>query len=135
MSLNVLSNGGTCSSWPTILDRAAAVSTAYTLVVGPQQVWKIPRASRAGFASEPISASVMADLAERRCTMEEARDELDDNLQLAYRDGLPIRAVILEGEKRDHLDSESESSAVEKRILDLVPWLLPVTTSQPATAW
>lgn len=48
--------------------------------------------------------------------------ELDENLQLAYRDGLPVRAIILDGEKRDHLDSESKSSEVEKRLLDPVPW-------------
>ncbi|MFK4528048.1 5-methylcytosine-specific restriction protein A [Bradyrhizobium japonicum] len=48
--------------------------------------------------------------------------ELDDNLRIAYRDGLPIRAIILESEKRDHLDAEAESSAVEKRRLDPVPW-------------
>ena len=33
-------------------------------------------------------------------------NELDANLQLAYRDGLPIRAIILQGEKRDHFDAE-----------------------------
>lgn len=49
-------------------------------------------------------------------------NELDENLRLAYREGLPIRAIILEGEKRDHLDAESGSSAVEKRLLDPVPW-------------
>lgn len=49
-------------------------------------------------------------------------DELDANLQLAYRDGLPIRAIILDGAKRDHLDAESESSEVEKRYLDPEPW-------------
>jgi hypothetical protein len=48
--------------------------------------------------------------------------ELDDNLLMAYRDGLPIRAIILEGQKRDHLDSEAESSEVEKRMLDTAPW-------------
>lgn len=49
-------------------------------------------------------------------------NELDENLRIAYRDGLPIRAIILEGEKRDHLDAESKSSAVEKRLLDPVAW-------------
>jgi hypothetical protein len=49
-------------------------------------------------------------------------NELDENLRIAYRDALPIRAIILEGEKRDHLDGESESSAVEKRLLDPVAW-------------
>jgi 5-methylcytosine-specific restriction protein A len=49
-------------------------------------------------------------------------DELDENLRLAYRDGLPIRAVILDGVKRDHLDAESESSEVECRLLDPTPW-------------
>lgn len=48
--------------------------------------------------------------------------ELDENLRLAYRDGLPIRAIILEGDKRDHLDAEAKSSAVEKRLLDPVLW-------------
>lgn len=48
--------------------------------------------------------------------------ELDENLLMAYRDGLPIRAIILEGQKRDHFDSESESSEVELRLLDSVPW-------------
>ncbi|MGY4467319.1 5-methylcytosine-specific restriction protein A [Bradyrhizobium sp. LB9.1b] len=48
--------------------------------------------------------------------------ELDANLLMAYRDGLPVRAVILGGQKRDHLDAESESSAVEKRLLDTMPW-------------
>lgn len=49
-------------------------------------------------------------------------NELDENLRIAYRDGLPVRAIILEGEKRDHLDAEAESSAVEKRRLDPLPW-------------
>jgi 5-methylcytosine-specific restriction enzyme A len=49
-------------------------------------------------------------------------NELDENLRIAYRDGLPVRAIILEGEKRNHLDAESESSAVEKRLLDPMPW-------------
>ncbi|MBB4367760.1 hypothetical protein GGD63_000529 [Bradyrhizobium sp. cir1] len=49
-------------------------------------------------------------------------NELDENLRIAYRDGLPIRAIILQGEKRDHLNAESESSAVEKRLLDPVAW-------------
>ena len=39
----------------------------------------------------------------------------------AYRDGLPMQNEI--------------TLTSELRILDLVPWLLPVTTSQPATAW
>uniref|UniRef100_Q07U56 Restriction endonuclease-like protein n=1 Tax=Rhodopseudomonas palustris (strain BisA53) TaxID=316055 RepID=Q07U56_RHOP5 len=48
--------------------------------------------------------------------------ELDQNLKLAYQKGLPIRAIILGGEKRDHLDAESRSSVVQKRLLDPVPW-------------
>jgi len=48
--------------------------------------------------------------------------ELDENLQLAYRDGLLVRAIILDGSKRDHLDAEAKSSEVEKRLLDAVPW-------------
>lgn len=31
-------------------------------------------------------------------------NELDENLLTAYREGLPIRAIILDGEKRDHFD-------------------------------
>ncbi|WP_152535985.1 hypothetical protein [Bradyrhizobium sp. Ai1a-2] len=42
-------------------------------------------------------------------------NELDKNLLTAYREGLPIRAI-------NHLDAESEPSAVEKRLLDPVPW-------------
>jgi hypothetical protein len=30
--------------------------------------------------------------------------------------------IILDGDKRDHLDAESESSEVERRFLDAVPW-------------
>lgn len=48
--------------------------------------------------------------------------ELDENLHLAYREGLPVRAIILDGNKRDHLNSEAESSKVTKRLLDPTPW-------------
>jgi 5-methylcytosine-specific restriction protein A len=48
--------------------------------------------------------------------------DFDENLQLAYRDGLPIRVIILDGNKRDHFDADSKASEVDKRLLDPVSW-------------
>lgn len=49
-------------------------------------------------------------------------DELDEYLRIAYQEGLPVRAIILDGDKRDHLDAEAESSKVKARLLDSETW-------------
>lgn len=46
----------------------------------------------------------------------------DETMQEAYRFGLPVRAIILDGNKRDNLDSEAKASRVAKRLLDPIPW-------------
>jgi 5-methylcytosine-specific restriction enzyme A len=48
--------------------------------------------------------------------------ELDEYFRIAYQEGLPVRAIMLGGEKRDHLDAEAESSKVKARLLDPEPW-------------
>jgi hypothetical protein len=46
----------------------------------------------------------------------------DEHVQVAYREGLPIRAIIVEGQRRDDDAPEPESSIVKARHLDSVPW-------------
>jgi hypothetical protein len=46
----------------------------------------------------------------------------DEQLQHAYRDALPIKAIILAGKRRDDDDPEPESSIVSARLMDEIAW-------------
>jgi putative restriction endonuclease len=46
----------------------------------------------------------------------------DEHVLAAYRDGLPVRAIILEGKRRDDDAPDPESSIVKARYLDPVSW-------------
>lgn len=46
----------------------------------------------------------------------------DEHMQIAYRDALPVRAIILTGTRRDAEDEEAQSSQVGARRLDHEPW-------------
>jgi hypothetical protein len=48
----------------------------------------------------------------------------DEHLQLAYRDALPIKAIILAGRRRDDDDPEPESSIVSARYMDDQGWAI-----------
>ena len=50
--------------------------------------------------------------------------EFDENIQSAYRAGLPVRVIVCDGKRRDHLDLSPESSQVSGRMLDPVPWAI-----------
>jgi hypothetical protein len=42
--------------------------------------------------------------------------------QAAYRDALPVRAILLAGKRRNDDDPEPESTVVEARVLDTTQW-------------
>lgn len=44
------------------------------------------------------------------------------NLELAYRQQLPIRVIVVEGKQRDPTDLKPKASVVKARVLDPVPW-------------
>jgi hypothetical protein len=46
----------------------------------------------------------------------------DEHVQAAYRDGLPLRVIVLEGKRRDEDASDPKSSVVETRYLDPLSW-------------
>ena len=43
-------------------------------------------------------------------------------IQAAFRDKLPIRVVVCDGEMRDIENDDSDPSRVEKRLLDPIAW-------------
>jgi 5-methylcytosine-specific restriction enzyme A len=47
---------------------------------------------------------------------------MDSAIQTAYRDQLPVRVIICEGEMRDFNDPTAKASQVNKRLLDPMPW-------------
>lgn len=47
---------------------------------------------------------------------------MDLAIQAAYRDLVPVRVVVCEGEMRDAKDPEAKASRVNKRLLDPKPW-------------
>jgi hypothetical protein len=47
---------------------------------------------------------------------------VDRSIQLAFRERLPIRVVVCEGEMRNIEEPEAKASRVHKRLLDLIPW-------------
>ena len=53
-------------------------------------------------------------------------DDFDDHIQQAYRMGLPVRVIVVEGNRRDHLDPDPDpdSSKINRRILDPVAWAI-----------
>jgi 5-methylcytosine-specific restriction protein A len=51
-------------------------------------------------------------------------EAFDEHIQAAYRAGLPVRVVILDGKQRNHLEIDQESSEVDYRMLDSVPWAI-----------
>ncbi|GAB9084685.1 hypothetical protein [Bradyrhizobium diazoefficiens] len=55
--------------------------------------------------------------------------ELDENLLTAYRDGLPVRAIILEGEKRNHF------MQIRSRPTLKSGYSIPCSGPSPATTW
>ena len=57
--------------------------------------------------------------------------ELDRHLQSAYQEALPIRVIVLAGKPRDEDDELTESSSVNARRMDVVPWA--VTFYDPET--
>lgn len=50
--------------------------------------------------------------------------KMDTTLQRAFREKLSIRVIVLEGEMKDALELETESSEVKKRLLDPQSWYL-----------
>ena len=46
----------------------------------------------------------------------------DEHVSLAYRNGMPLRAIILEGKRRDDDAPDPKSSVVEARYLDPLHW-------------
>jgi 5-methylcytosine-specific restriction protein A len=48
----------------------------------------------------------------------------DDALQLAWREKLPLRVIVCEGDMRDITVEQESSSSVQKRLLDPIPWAL-----------
>jgi 5-methylcytosine-specific restriction endonuclease McrA len=47
---------------------------------------------------------------------------MDNAIQAAVREGLPIRVVVCEGERRNIVEPGTRPSKVDKRLLDSVPW-------------
>lgn len=47
---------------------------------------------------------------------------MDLAIQAAYRDRVPVRVVVCEGEMRNAKDPKAKASRVNKRMLDPVPW-------------
>lgn len=50
--------------------------------------------------------------------------EVDLALQRAWREKLPVKVVVCDGQRRDIADPDSEASKVERRILDTEPWAI-----------
>lgn len=50
--------------------------------------------------------------------------EFDSHIRLAYRLALPVRVIVLDGVRRDHLDPDSATSKVGTRLLDPVAWAI-----------
>jgi 5-methylcytosine-specific restriction enzyme A len=51
-------------------------------------------------------------------------EAFDEHIQAAYRAGLPVRVIVLDGKQRDHLEIDQESSEVDFRMLDSIPWAI-----------
>lgn len=47
---------------------------------------------------------------------------MDRAIQIAFNEGLPVRVIVSDGERRDFASLESKASRVYKRLLDPVPW-------------
>lgn len=50
--------------------------------------------------------------------------DFDDNLQTAYTQALPVRAIVIAGRRRDIDDDDSNASQVKQRLLDAEPWAI-----------
>jgi hypothetical protein len=48
--------------------------------------------------------------------------EFGRNLEIAYRQQLPVRAIIIEGKQRNPADANPKASIVKARLLDEAPW-------------
>jgi 5-methylcytosine-specific restriction endonuclease McrA len=48
----------------------------------------------------------------------------DESLELAYRQQLPIRVIVVDGVQRDRKAKEPTASVVHARLLDRVPWAI-----------
>lgn len=67
--------------------------------------------------AEPVSNNAVSlHVWKRRAT------EFDVNVRTAYLNRLPIRAVILDGKRRDRTNPSSRASSVKLRLLDPKPW-------------
>jgi hypothetical protein len=51
-------------------------------------------------------------------------EAFDEQIQRAYRAGLPVRVIVIDGKRRDHLEFDQESSAVSGRLLDPLTWAI-----------
>ena len=67
----------------------------------------------------------------KRAVWEKRARRMDDAVQAAVNDHLPIRVVICAGVIRDRNDPDAVASKVERRLLDPVPWA--VTNYEPKT--
>lgn len=48
----------------------------------------------------------------------------DAHIQRAYRIGLPVRVIVIDGDRRDHLDTDPDASEVTGRMLDSAVWAI-----------
>ena len=60
--------------------------------------------------------------ASKKSVWERRALKMDDAIQVAYKDRVPVRVIICEGEMRDPNDSKAKASRVKKRMLDSTPW-------------
>jgi len=51
-------------------------------------------------------------------------DAFDVHIRQAYRMGLPVRVIVIDGDRRDHLDPDPEASKINGRILDPIAWAI-----------
>ena len=60
--------------------------------------------------------------ASKKAVWERRALKMDEAIQVAYKDRVPVRAIICEGEMRNPNDSKAKASRVKKRLLDSMPW-------------
>ncbi|MXP47436.1 HNH endonuclease [Altererythrobacter luteolus] len=60
----------------------------------------------------------------RKAQWAERAQKLDEALQVALKDNLPVRVIMLDGKQRDKNDPDRKPSKVAKRELDSEPWTI-----------
>lgn len=69
-------------------------------------------------------------VAPRKPAWERRSRHMDEAIQTAIRESLPVRVIVCDGEQRDINDEDSGPSKVQKRLLDPMTWTITLYNSE-----